>query len=312
MHRSPLAFYQLLSGLLPRCYVGKLLGVALAGTCLPLIGVLVYVSVTNAAVGALWETLAVAAIALIIGAGLSAYGIHRLLAPIALSALALGEYADERRMPALPAGHRDLAGRLMSEVQRTVELLEHRNRTLTTSAMRDFLTGAFNRRAGAEHLHSDTARAARDGSGYTLAFIDLDNLKQINDRHGHHFGDLCLKRLVDTISAGMRKGDWIARWGGDEFVLLLWNVDMNAAAEVLVRLGNAFRNEPLTTETGDTVCLQISAGVCQHQLGWQGDTVLRYADAALYEAKHNGKGAVVTTDGSRHTCWSPTINVSTG
>ena len=304
MRRQSLALYENLSGLLSRCsYAGKLLAVALLGGSLPLIAVLIYVHSTDMMEGILWQTLIVAALSMIIGVALSAYGISKLTTPIALCAQALRDYVDEGRAPALPTGHGDLVGRLMRETQRTIELLEERRRSLTAKAMYDFLTGAFNRRAGAERLQTDTERAARHGGGYTLAFIDLDNLKQLNDRYGHHFGDLCLIRLVDTIRADMRKGDWVARWGGDEFVLLLWDVNADAAAEVLVRLGNAFTKEPLTTETGERVSLRMSAGACQHQLGWQGDTVLRYADAALFEAKRNGGGGVVTSDGSRYTHW---------
>lgn len=310
MHHSSLAFYQAFSRLLPVSYAGKLLGVVFAAACAPLLGVLAYVYATNPVEREWWGMLAIAAIALLAGGALGAYGIHRLLAPIALATLALREYVDARRIPELPPAYDDVAGGLMSEVQRAVELIENRQRTLKTSAMQDFLTGALNRRAGAERLHSDTARAARDGGGYSLAFIDLDNLKQINDRHGHHFGDLCLQRLVGTVRAGMRQGDWLARWGGDEFVLLLWDVDLGAAAEVLLRLSAAFTGKPLPTEAGEPVHLHMSAGVCQHQPGWQGDTVLRHADAALYEAKHNGKSGVVTTDGSRHTRWPPTVSAS--
>ena len=304
MRRQSLALYENLSGLLSRCsYAGKLLAVALVGGSVPLISVLIYVHYVDAMEVILCQTLIVAALSMIVGTALSAYGIYDLMAPIAISALALREYVDESLMPSLPTGHRDLVGRLMSETQRTIELLEERRRSLTAKAMYDFLTGAFNRRAGAERLQTDTERAARHGGGYTLAFIDLDNLKQLNDQHGHHFGDLCLIRLVDTIRADMRKGDWVARWGGDEFVLLLWDVNADAAAEVLVRLGNAFTKEPLTTETGARVSLRMSAGACQHQLGWQDDTVLRYADAALFEAKRNGGGGVVTSDGSRFSHW---------
>jgi diguanylate cyclase (GGDEF)-like protein len=179
--------------------------------------------------------------------------------------------------------------------------MDQSNQALEENAMRDFLTGAYNRRAGAERLQSDCARAERGEGELSLAFIDIDNLKQINDRYGHHFGDTCLKRLVDVIDTRLRKGDWIARWGGDEFVLLLWDVDMISAADVLLRLSRIFDEEILIAEPGEVTRLQISAGICQHRRGWNGDILLRCADRALYKAKASGKGGVVATDGNRYT-----------
>jgi diguanylate cyclase (GGDEF)-like protein len=189
----------------------------------------------------------------------------------------------------------------MSAVQHAIDHMEQSNQALEETAMRDFLTGAYNRRAGEERLQSDCARAERGEGGFSLAFIDIDNLKQINDHYGHHFGDVYLQRLVAIIGAKLRRGDWIARWGGDEFVLLLWDVDMISAAEVLLRLRKIFDEESLTSETGETVRFQISAGICQHRRGWDGDTLLRCADRAVYKAKTGGKGGVVTTNGNSYT-----------
>lgn len=301
MRNQSLAFYHALSRLLPHSFVGKLLAVTFVGTYVPLLSLLIYVLVNSNFTGMRWEVFVIAFIATMIGAALSVYAIRLLIAPLALSSRSLHDYVNDGRVPALPTRYKDLAGRLLSDVQYAIEHVEQLHQALNKTAMSDFLTGAYSRLAGAERLQSDIARAIRGEGEFSLAFIDVDNLKEINDRHGHHTGDQCLKRLADTINAKLRKGDWIARWGGDEFVLLLWNIDTSAAADVLLRLDKVLDREAITSDSGEPVRLRMSAGICQYQSDLDRDALLRCADRALYRAKSNGKGNVVTFDGNRYT-----------
>ncbi|PLS83906.1 MAG: hypothetical protein CYG60_20755, partial [Actinobacteria bacterium] len=108
--------------------------------------------------------------------------------------------------------------------------------SLEEVSSRDALTGAYNRRAGEERLAEDLARVIRDGGTLTLAVLDLDGLKATNDSLGHAGGDACIKRGADTLQRNLREGVWVARWGGDEFVLGLWDTGaLRAAMKVLQR-----------------------------------------------------------------------------
>lgn len=146
-------------------------------------------------------------------------------------------------------------------------------RAQTEVAMTDGLTGLANRRR---------ADAALDAivPGSCVVMIDLDHFGQVNERLGHAGGDEVLRRISDHLSAGLRDGDFLARFGGEEFLLLLPGKSVSAAMRIVERLGATWRaTEPITT---------FSAGVACHRIGAAADTLAR-ADAALYEAKRAGR-----------------------
>ena len=126
----------------------------------------------------------------------------------------------------------------------------------------------------------------------TLAVVDLDRFKLLNDRYGHQVGDTCLRHLADTCTRNIREGDWLARWGGDEFVLALWEEEGERPASVVLnRLATDLSEHPVQLPQGDRIQLTFSAGVLrctghEAELGVSG--VLALADKALYEAKEEG------------------------
>jgi diguanylate cyclase (GGDEF)-like protein len=139
----------------------------------------------------------------------------------------------------------------------------------------DPLTGLLNRRAWDEALGAALARARRDGQPLSVAVLDLDGFKQFNDAHGHQAGDRLLKEVADAWRAQLREGDLLARWGGDEFALLIH--DRQAGAQrVVERLQDSSRGP------------SASAGIAE----WDGvegaDQLLSRADAALYASKGAG------------------------
>ena len=108
-------------------------------------------------------------------------------------------------------------------MQYTVERLDAAVRSLEEQATRDYLTAVYNRRAAEERLAEDIERARRGGGTFSLALFDLDGLKSINDKHGHRAGDDCLLHFAGALERNVRAGDWISRWGGDEFVVGMWS-----------------------------------------------------------------------------------------
>ena len=152
----------------------------------------------------------------------------------------------------------------------------------------DPLTGAGNRRACQERLREDLARATRSDSVFSLAFFDLDGLKEVNDRYGHPAGDLCLMHLVDTMRSNVRDGDWIARWGGDEFVLVLWNANENHARDICDRVLAAVRDTPVQ-EGNNRFRVTASVGIAQAAPDQEPDSLLQNADHALLRSKREGR-----------------------
>ena len=155
------------------------------------------------------------------------------------------------------------------------------------SARTDALTGLPNRRAFNERM--EQAFAGSDGEGHRLAvvMIDLDGFKLINDVHGHEAGDGILRVIAGRLRHGLRHADFVARWGGDEFVVLLDDCGCgDDVAAVLEKLGAIVR-EPVEIAGMPPTCLDLSAGVC---IGASGpvtnpDILVRHADRALYESK---------------------------
>lgn len=163
--------------------------------------------------------------------------------------------------------------RLYSETKR---LLEETQRLAST----DPLTGLANRRALTELMDRELHNAERYGAPLAFLILDLDDLKKINDGRGHHAGDEALKALADVLRHSARRGDIVARYAGDEFVLVMAQTDRIAAEAILHRLFAALERTRLQCSVG--------VAVFPHH-GADATTLFAAADRALYEAKQAGK-----------------------
>lgn len=173
-------------------------------------------------------------------------------------------------------------------------------------ALTDPLTGLPNRRAAEERLQTEKGRAPRDGHGFALALADLDHFKMINDRYGHAVGDEVLKAVACRFESGMREGDWVARWGGEEFLFVLHGSTAEAAAGIMQRLAGQVRATPIRTSVGD-IALSLSAGVAAFDAS-ECDTLsmLEKIDQALYRAKMDGRDQVRVVQSSPG-AWNSTL-----
>jgi diguanylate cyclase (GGDEF)-like protein len=159
-------------------------------------------------------------------------------------------------------------------------------------ALTDPLTGMSNRRAAEERLQKERARTPRDGHGFALALVDLDHFKMVNDRYGHAVGDEVLKAVARRFESGLREGDWVARWGGEEFLFVLHGSTMEEAAGIMERLAVQARTTPIQTSVG-AITLSFSAGVAA--FGANDSEILAMLekiDHALYQAKADGRDQV--------------------
>ena len=226
------------------------------------------------------------------------WAMNALYTPVSLASKALRRYLDSGEIPELPVGYTDRAGRLMADVQYAVERLDTAIRSLGELATQDHLTGAYNRRAAEGRLAEDIARAQRGGGKLTLALLDLDELKRINDEHGHHAGDACLIHFAQVLAHNVREGDWIARWGGDEFLVSVWHAQEEgpSAERVLERVAEVLSEDPVVLPNGEEALLTFSGGVGRWQPGEDSERLLSKADEALYRAKGEGGNTVVRAD----------------
>lgn len=179
--------------------------------------------------------------------------------------------------------------KLYQELIETKELLEKQSQELLKMATLDPLTGLSNRRELDNRAARALSQAQRNQSPVAVMFIDVDYFKHVNDTHGHSFGDDILKHLGKTLLKGRREHDIVARFGGEEFVLVLPDVDDTSA----LRVAEAIRADIEVTKIND-INVTVSIGISinkgdKNKL----DTLLKEADSALYKAKKSGRNTIV-------------------
>ncbi len=290
--------YEALSKLpFPKSYAGKMLLVAFLGTHVPLVVLSFYFAlVSSLSLRAKLRTLLVALVATLTGTAATLLGLRALLAPVSSASEALRRYLDRAELPELPTGYRDEAGKLMADVRYVTERLDESLRQLGEQAAKDPLTGLYNRRVAQERLHEDVARVERRGGAFVLALLDLDQFKPINDRFGHGTGDACLKHVAEVLGRNVRGEDWVARWGGDEFLVRLWEAGEALLGDrALERVAEELRKNPARLPSGEEARITFSGGVVRW--GGQGEEdvqgLLERADEALYRAKQAGGDTIV-------------------
>ena len=170
---------------------------------------------------------------------------------------------------------------LLLEIKRQAAEFEQQARS-------DKLTGLANRRAFDESLHRECARSKRRNLPLCLALLDIDHFKQINDTFNHSIGDRVLKLVADTISLHCREEDLVARWGGEEFAILLPNCDNEAAQDICERIRQAVSKTDCSA-IAPNISLTISIGITAYQSEDTFDKLISRADKALYAAKEAGR-----------------------
>lgn len=191
---------------------------------------------------------------------------------------------------------------LASHLQLALEA-ESQHQLLKELAYRDPLTGVYNRRYFDERLQQEMERMRRAKQGsLAVMFIDLDHFKQLNDRHGHTVGDRLLKLVAQSILSKLRTYDVLARYGGDEFVVILLETDAKALSSICNRILTSVDHLPLESaeagqgESDDKLGLSIGVGTLSAGVDMDAETLLEHADKALYGAKQGGRRQVRIVD----------------
>ena len=178
---------------------------------------------------------------------------------------------------------------------------------LVKQSYRDLLTQVHNRLSLNEQLPKMVSQAIRTKKPLSCAFVDVDHFKKINDQYGHQAGDICLKSIAQTIAQELRRADYIARFGGEEFVILLPECDIEAAGIIAERARAAVEAVAVETHKKQLINATISIGVSStttidmgssdsdlHQVS---QALLNCADQAMYRAKQEGRNCIVMDHG---------------
>lgn len=182
---------------------------------------------------------------------------------------------------------------IIDEVLARVETVLRRSNKYRGKLLRDDLTDAYSRYYFNQRIIEEMERYKRNGTTFSIAFIDMDHYKVINDKYGHQTGDFVLKELVSYLAVNIRKCDSLYRYGGEEFIILLPDTSESNAYMVIDRLRKEFANKPISVG-GTNVKATFSAGITQID-GREitGEQLISNADNAMYRAKKLGRNRAV-------------------
>ena len=185
-----------------------------------------------------------------------------------------------------------LARQEVQEAEQRIHSLEAKLQHMSELVREDQLTGSLNRRGLDDVFERETSRSDRRGTPLCIALLDLDDFKRLNDTYGHQAGDSALKHLVKIVKETLRTMDVIARFGGEEFLILLPETTVEAASQTMTRLQRELTKHFFLHEN-EKVLITFSAGVALRQPNEEQAALVKRADKAMYEAKKTGKNRVV-------------------
>jgi diguanylate cyclase len=184
-------------------------------------------------------------------------------------------------------------GRLRTDLVGQREELKAALERIQELATRDELTGLVNRRHMSALLKQERQRGLRSGRTFAVATIDIDHFKAVNDHYGHAVGDEVLRNFARQAPQALRGTDVLARWGGEEFVVLLAETALSAARIGAERLRGRIAATPMAHLSGVPIRVTVSVGLTEHVVGEAETQTLERADRALYEAKAQGRNRTV-------------------
>ena len=268
--------YRATAFLFPRHYTIRMFLLCFLAVHLPLLAFLGF-ELTRGAWH--WQTFAVLLGATVVGSAFAIAALAGLLAPVAVATRGLRALRDGQQMQDIPAGGPDMAGELLESVAHALRSTSARLDELKGLALTDPLTGLLNRRGFVEQLEQ-----LPTGAG-TLALLDGDRFKQVNDRLGHAEGDRVLRALADRLRDRLRKQDMAARWGGDEFVILLRETDEQEARAIVKRVQLSLRRRPIARLDGRPVNFSVGFAPLAGETMEAVTEAVKAADAEMYATK---------------------------
>lgn len=170
---------------------------------------------------------------------------------------------------------------------------KHAERVIEEAATKDPLTGLLNRRALFEMMEHELSRFRRTWRTFSIIICDIDNFKLVNDHHGHAAGDFVLKELASELTETLRSQDLVSRWGGEEFLILLPETDIEGGLNIAEKLRRRIAAKKFLVK-GNIVTVTMSFGITAHQHGLSIDELIKRADDSLYLAKKAGRNRAIS------------------
>ncbi|MFO0508414.1 MAG: diguanylate cyclase [bacterium] len=290
-----LKFYDLLDRLpFALSFRSKAWLAALISFLIPLAAVLFYVlSLAGLRKEHRSELIIVIALAGVCGSFFAFWTITSVLRPVYYVASQLKHFLDHQGPANLPIHYRDEVGGLMANVNELTRSLREVLAHSTQTSLLDHLTGVYNRRSAEERLRDSIELCRIRQTTISLAVIDIDHFKTLNDSRGHAFGDMVLRQIAELFRTNLRRTDWIGRWGGDEFVILIQGSEPEALA-LLSRIQELARHNMIIAPDQSAHKITFSCGVCEWRDTMDTAMLFARADAALYAAKHGGRDQLQT------------------
>jgi diguanylate cyclase len=174
----------------------------------------------------------------------------------------------------------------ISEAERDAGEMSRKAELLEMVAMKDGLTGLYNRQAFDMRLKGSLESFDRGGGGFVLILLDVDKFKDINDQLGHVAGDKVLQKVAECLKSTFREKDFIARYGGDEFVAMIQSLTEEMAQEKVLSFKRMLAKRRFVSKKSGQVQVNVSAGIAISTAGDSPETLIERADRAMYEAKH--------------------------
>jgi len=199
-----------------------------------------------------------------------------------------------------PVDYNEMAARVKTQIRRKKyqDALKSNYQQTISQAITDKLTGLYNRHYLDAHLDNMVRQSLSNNKPLSLVIMDMDHFKAVNDTYGHDIGDQVLKQLSDIIIKSIRSADLAARFGGEEFVVLMPETDAVQAKDAAERLRKTVENTAMkvTHEVGQ-IHKTVSIGVAfLNEMGDSGQALLKRADEALFKAKHKGRNSVISAE----------------
>lgn len=212
-------------------------------------------------------------------------------------------FSNERLLKELSSSHAQLEN-VNADLKKNNNALQKALQKISTMATVDELTGCHNRRFLMEFLANEKARADRTLISFSVAIIDLDYFKRINDSYGHIAGDAVLKQVVDVIRQHVRATDCFARFGGEEFATVYTSTELEEAQQSAERLRQQLSVTPISCESF-SIYTSCSIGIAEYRYAESIADLLRRADQGLYIAKSSGRDRVIAMSRDQFTQQQP-------
>ena len=183
---------------------------------------------------------------------------------------------------------------LNNQLVQEIDVRKKAENSLAEAARTDSLTGIFNRRAIWEQLEYHIVLFRRYQTPFTLLMCDLDHFKPVNDTYGHDIGDIVLVKTAEKLRESCRNQDFVSRWGGEEFLILLPNTDIQGGAIAAEKIRQKISEQPFEINDQKLV-ITVSIGIAAYVEGLSIDDCIKQADSAMYQAKREGRNRVAVS-----------------